>query len=485
MSWLLHFQWPAGIALMIYGILSWSDGIEPLLGARFSEWTERTAPNAMQRFWVGLFTGAALHGKRGFQYCKRRYLAGLLSPLSTAIFAAGMALGIFVPATLLIYLPYYWAFPLLIIGMAIQLSCRAPALRQAGQALLGLGCCWIGYTACRDAQLPPNLMMYGLLGAIILAACTHTPAAIFLAIASTIQSPTANGALLVITAIILALCWLVTLTIQLSRTKRPFDPPLSLLSKYDLQFPERALQAALQENRRMACGLAKAAAALASYQEQQEDSTSPLQLAADIESAMDEFKPAAQHFLLRLARYKLIERQAQLAMFLFVNIGDLERISDHLLAVANALPAPSRRPDYPESMLTCLDQILDKTSEIIDALAQSITGNRARKEHGPSGTVTETRDEALQLLDHFTAVLHDLILNKAIKPSRAIRMQELRSHFERLIRHVRAIAVAGEQDYFWIEPDLIHVRAKPASKIRTKDRLNETQIRDLLQEQPS
>ncbi len=481
MSWLLQFQWPAGIALIMYGILAWADGTEPLLGLRLSAWTEKTAPHSSIRFLLGMITGAALHGKRGFQYCKRRYLAGLLSPISVGIFALGMALGIFLPASLIVFTPYYGAFPMLILGMGIQLGCRAPHIRQMGQALLGLGCCWIGYTACRDASLPSNLTAYGLVAVTLFAAITHTPAAIFLAIASTLDDPTNQITILVATALILSLCWLMVLGKKLAETRRPFQPTLSLLSKFDLAFPERALQAALQENRRMAIGLTQAARALVAYKDEDGDASGTIQLVQDVESAMDEFKPAAQQYLLELTRFKLVERQARLAMFLFINVSDLERISDHLLAVAQNLPSPSRRPDYPESMLNSVDQMLDKTADIIDVLAKSMTGNRGRKTH-IADHVSEARDEALELLDHFTGVLQDLILNNAIKPSRAIRMQELRSHFERLIRHVRAIAIAGAQEYFWIEPDIIHERAKPIAKMRTKDRLTVSQVEDLLQE---
>jgi len=481
MSWLLQFQWPAGVALIMYGILVWADGMEPLLGFRLSAWSERTTPTSPIRFLIGIITGAALHGKRGFQYCKRRYLAGLLSPLSAVIFSVGMSIGIFLPATLILYLPYFWAFPLLIVGMGIQLSSRAPNLRQAGQALLGIGCCWIGYTACRDASIPSSVIPYALIGVSLFAIVTHTPAAVFLAIASTRQAPINQIFLLATVALFLALCWLAVLGIKLVKTKRPFVPSLSLLSKYDLAFPERALQAALQENRRMAIGLTKAARALAAYKDEEGDASSTVQLVRDIESAMDEFKPAAQSYLLALTRFKLTERQARLSMFLFINIGDLERISDHLLAVAQTLPSPLRRPDYPESILNGLDKMLEKTAEIIDQLAKSITGNRTRKRNA-TDHITETRDEALALLDHFTSVLQDLILNNALKPSRAIRMQELRSHFERLIRHVRAIAIAGAQEDFWIEPDVIHERAEPVSKARTKDRLTASHINDLLQE---
>lgn len=481
MTWLLQFQWPAGIALMMYGILTWADGVEPLLGAKLSAWTEKTAPHSLYRFVIGILAGSALHGKRGFQYCKRRYLAGLLSPLAAAIFSVGMAIGIFLPANLIIWTPYYWAFPLLIVGMAIQLSCRTPTIRQTGQALLGLGCCWIGYTACRDAALPANLIVVALVGVAAFATFTHTPAAVFLAVASALQDPGTQTNILALTALVLALCWLFSLVQTLRNAKPPFKPASSLLSKYDLLFPERALQAVLQENRRMAVGLAAAARALAAYKDKPRGTATFVQLVQDVESAMDEFKPAGQQYLLELTRYKLEERQARLAMFLFVNISDLERISDHLLAVAENVPDPARRPDYPESILQSLDAMLEKTADIIDALAKSITGNRGRK-HDVSGSVTEARDGALELLDHFTAVLQDLILNNEIKPSRAIRMQDLRSHFERLIRHVRAIAVAGAQEDFWIEPDAIHERAKHVINVRTKDRLTVSQINDLLQE---
>ncbi len=481
MSWILQFQWPAGVALIIFGIVTWADGIEPYAGRRLSAAMERSAPNSPYRLFLGILAGIALHGKRGFQYCKRRYLAGLLSSVGMAVFSLGMAIGIFIPATLMLYMPYFGAFPLLVVGMAIQLSSRAPTMRQFGQALLGLGCCWIGYTACRNATPPEHIIPYALLGATLVAVITHTPVAAFLAVASTLPPHFNHMHILLGTASILAVSWLMALARTLAKSIPPFTPALSLLSTFDLLFPERALQAALQENRRMAIGLSKAARALVTYKNENTYVSETKQLVEDVEHAMDEFKPAAQNYLLQLTRHKLEERQVRLSMFLFINIGDLERISDHLLAVVQNLPPPARRADYPEPLLQGLDTIVEKTAEIIDALAQSITGNRGRKVN-LTGSVGEARDEALELIDHFTAILQDLILNNEIKPSRAIRMQNLRSHFERLIRHARAIAVSVAQEDFWIEPDIIHERAKPLSKYRTKDHLTRTQMNDLLQE---
>ncbi|MFU8781088.1 MAG: hypothetical protein ACNA71_08715 [Kiritimatiellia bacterium] len=480
MIWLLQFQWPAGVALMLYGILTWADGIEPILGRKLSAYSEKTAPYSIARFLLGVLSGTCLHGKRGFLFCKRRYLAGLLAPAAAGIFAFGMAIGIFVPASIIILAPNYWAYPLLILGITIQLSCRAPTLRQTGPALLGLGCCWIGYTACRMAPLPPHLVSHGIAGLLVTATITHTPAAAFLALTAMQKHPTENIYLLTGIAITLGMCWLLILWWKLRNTRRPFAPPISLLSKFDLLFPERALQAALQENRRMAMGLASASRALTEW-----DTTNaidPLQTVRDVERAMDEYKPAAQHYLSELTRCKLYERQARLLMFLYINIGDLERISDHLQAVAETLPLAVKRMEYPDPILQSLDAMLVTTAEIIDLLAHAMTGNRGRKQHLIGG-VQEKRDQALQQLDHFTAILNDMILHKAIKPSKAIRMQDLRSHFERLIRHVRAIAIAGEQEDFWIEPDVIHERAIPLTRTRKKEQLPQQQIQALLQEQ--
>jgi Na+/phosphate symporter len=481
MTWLLHFQWPAGVALIVYGILAWADGIEPVLGKRLSAYMETSAPHSPKLFLLGILSGSALHGKRGLQYCKRRYLAGLLSPSNAGIFALGMTLGIFLPATVIVSAPYYWAYALLILGISLQLTGHAPTMRRTGQALLGLGCCWVGYSACQQAPLPQPLFSHGIAGLIIIAAITHTPAAVFLAIAATTTSEGFNIPLLAGIAALLGTIWLAELTWTLHSTKRPFTPPLSLLSKYDLAFPERALQAALQENRRMATGLACAARTMAQRSTGIPNSKHLVPSVVDLENAMDEYKKAAQHYLVGLTGYKLHERQIRLLMFLFINVGDLERISDHLLAVAENLPTAPQHEEYPESILQSLDAMLVTTADIIDILARSMTGNRDRKKTMAT-QVAETRTKALLQLDHFSAVLQDLMLHNAIKPGKAIRMQDLRSHFERLIRHVRAISSAGEQADFWIEPDLIHERAVPLKRRSAEKRLTIPQMHDLLQE---
>jgi len=483
MTWLLHFQWPAGFALILFGILTWAGHMEALLGQRLSTGSERLLPRNPGQVLLGMLAGACLQGQRGRHYCRRRYLAGLLPASGTTLFAIGMMGGIFLPAALILLAPAPTAFLLLLLGSTLQIASHPHDGRRLGGALLGLGICWIGYTACRQAALPDNLLPPALLAALGIALLACSPATALLIVVATQADPASQLPLLAGSTTLLALAWLGVLAWTLQHARRPFDPPVTLLQRIDLAYPERALQACLQEHRRMALGLGRAIHSLISGTQQK----GPAAIAAqrqvrDIEHAMDEWKPAAQHYLQELACYRLQQRQARLVMFLFINIGDLERISDHLLAVARALPGPAQRAAYPTDLLQDLDAMLARTATILDILAQSMTGNRTRKQHY-HGAVEQARDQALEDLDHFTARLQHQILHGALSTALAIRLQELRSHFERLIRHARAIAMAGEQEEFWIEPDVIHERAiKPPRPARARTSLTSTQKADLLRE---
>ncbi len=465
---------------MMFGILEWASGSERIAGRGLSAWSERLPPLSVGRFLVGILTGSTLHGQRGFQYARRRYLAGLLSPSTAILFAIGMAIGMFLPATAILLSPFYWAYPLLILGMAINLTGKNPAWRESGKALIGLGCCGIGYHACLQAAPAFPLAWAAIAGVAGLSVIIRTPAPLFLATASLLPPNARELPILLLVALSLALVWLITLGITLWQTKRPFSPPLNHLNVYDLPYPERALQAVLQELRRNAQAMADAAHSVLRLPEMGTKTYSTNTI-KDIEAALDEGKPAAQRYLLQLSRYTLRERQAQLLLFLFINISDIERISDHLLAAAQHISRLLRGNPLPKPIHDALAPLLQNTVSTIDSLAHSITGNRIRRTK-LSGSVLEERDKALQALDHFTNVLQEQILQKKIGPAQAIRLQELRSHLERLIRHIRAIAVAGEQEDYWIEPDAIHERARLASRNITDDPCTTGEIRQLLRQ---
>lgn len=467
---------------MLYGILVWSRGMETVLGKRLSAWTERMPAPSSGIFLAGIISGICLHGYHGFHYIRRRYLAGLLTAPAVAPFALGMTIGIFLPATAMLHLPASGAYILLLVGILLQLGSRNPTWQQSGMALIGLGICWLGFVFCRQAPPAFPLAWIALAIATLIAVSLRTPAPLMLATVSLPPHPALPMPFLPTYIVVLALCWISLLALALRRTKRPFTPPMCALRAADTPYPERALQAVLQELRRTTQSMAQAANNMLQLQDKKSTSLAALALFRNIEHALDEEKPAAQRYLLRLSRYALHKRQARLLLYLFTNISDAERISDHLYAIARHLHNLQRTPSLPRPVETDLTALLRETTHMIDALAHSITANRTAPP-GSAENVLEQRDDTLHILDRFTATLQDHILQKQIAPATAIQLQELHSHLERLIRHIRAIAISSEQQDYWIEPDCIHERARLMRHAPTPPTLTTAQIRQRLAEE--
>jgi Na+/phosphate symporter len=478
MSWILVFQWPAGIGLLLYGLMIWARGMDQLCGAHFAAWSEKVRASSPLHFFLGILAGSVLQGNCSLQYIKRRYLAGYLSPVMAIVTSCGMALGLFLPACMILTQESYWAYVLLVTGMALQFVAPRAVGKSLGGAILGLGFCWLGFSFCKTAIMAPIIVHYAFLVALVVSVATLMPSAVLLVVASFPDPIWRSWGMLLGVGGCLALSWFFFVIWNLQHLQRPFEPALSLLRRFDLAFPERALQAAMQEIHRMAVGIARVAHVLAEGEAPTRDKQ---RLVENVERSLDEFKPATRRYLLHLTRYQLDERQANVVMSLFIGISDIERISDHLLTVAMSLPSVGDRGRLPGSVNGAIDTLLQALAAMLDGVVPVITGSRSRKTSA-AVQFEEHQNHAEHMLDHFSSVLQDVMRQKHLSPHLAIRMEALRSHVERLIRHVRAIVESDREGEYWIDPDVIHQEGHVASRRAAAMHISSSGIQRLLRE---
>lgn len=448
-------QLAGGAALVLFGLDEAAAHIGGLVEPFVSALSERFRHRPGSQLAAGLLAGPALQGHRGAVYVQRRRLAGLLSLPQTIGMAIGMAAGMLLPAAAVWWLPDILRYPVLIAGLLLGLVPRPEGLRQIGRALTGLGLSWVGYAAC-TAVLPAMFALPAATGLILLPAvfCFRRPAALWLLVAAC--NPGATVPVLLSAAAAGIVGWAVALARGCVRLPRPFVPSASLLDARELQFPERALQAVLQEIRRLAAGLAQTTDAWLPAWFDQPPGNKPLILG--VEQALNEFKPAAQRFLKRLARCRLDQRQSHLLLHLYRCVSDLERIGDHLYSLARHAGASRRHDALPSDLRSALHETALAVNALLATVAGSITGRQEIAEES-ARRILDARDRTLQALDKSKAALREAMEVKALSPQQALHGRAGTGHIERLVRHVRAIALVEMQPEFWINPDAIHQRA--------------------------
>ncbi len=448
-------QCVGGAALVVFGLDETAVHIGALVEPLVSAFSERFRHRPGSQLVAGLFAGSALQGRRGAAYIHRRRLAGLLTLPQTIGMATGMAGGMLLPAAAVWLLPDVLRYPVLIGGLLLGMIPRPEGMRCLGRALTGLGCCWVGFAACQSA-VPAMFALPVAVGLVLLPAafCFRIPAALLLLFAAT--GPATCGGTLLLAAACAISGWAAALVRGCVRQPAAFQPSASLLDARELRFPERALQAVLQELRRLAEGLAQVTDAwLPICLDQPPANRAAIEA---VEQALNEFKPAAQRFLKHLARRRLDERQAQILLHLDRCASDLERIGDHLHSLAFHTLADAQPQPLPPGLHAASREAAVAANALLATVAASITGRHEIAE-AAARRILDSRDQAIQALGKAQEALQQAMESKTLPPDVALRCRDGFAHVERLARHVRAIALVEMQPEFWINPDAIHQRA--------------------------
>lgn len=448
-------QLAGGAALVLFGLDETAAHIGALVEPLVSAFSERFRHRPGSQLVAGLFAGCALQGRRGAVYIRRRRLAGLLSLPQTIGMATGMAGGMLLPAAAVLLLPDVLRYPVLIAGLLLGMVPRPDGIRRFGRALTGFGCCWVGFAACR-AVLPAMFTLPAATSLVLLPAAFgfRIPTALWLLFAAV--SPAASLYTLLVAAGSAILGWVASLSRTCFRLPAPFQPSASLLDVRELRFPERALQAVLQEIRRLAEGLAQVTDAWLPACFDRPPANWPL--IDGVEQVLDEFKPAAQRFLKNLTRRRLDERQAQILLHLDRCVSDLERIGDHLHRLAMHTLADQHQQPLPPDLKAVSREAAVAASALLATVAASITGRHEMAE-AAARRILDSRDHTLATLGKAQDALQQAMQSKTLPPDVALRCRAGYTHIERLARHVRAIALVEMQPEFWINPDAIYQQA--------------------------
>lgn len=447
---------------MLVGLARWASLMNQQLGYRISGMNERAAKHNGLLLIASMLTGICYPGRTGRQFLTHQRLAGMSSRSRSSLAATGMTLGAALFGIILSQTPETLSYAFLLSGSIGILVFRKHRHAYIPELLGTLGIMGIGLNAMITANIPIIHLPILLLAVIVITGLTEMPT---LGIAAGFSIIPPDNSLqiwrVIIVAMITAWGWL---TFTLMRIAPAFTPSNSSINIDDLAYPERALQGVLLQLKSMIEAFNQVTRLIL---DKENCRTSPpnLKRMQDLEKAINFMKPAAQRQLCRITQYRLTPRQSKLALFLYTNISDFERIADHFCSLVKHLRRlPQAYNQLPAPMQSALPALLTTYQQALASL-QLLTGKKYKTNRAADKQLHQ-HSQTQEALDNYERSLQDTIDSKKANPRDIITLREIHAHIERPLHHIRAIAMTQEQDDFGIDPDAIHIT--PGKLPRTK-----------------
>ena len=252
---------------------------------------------------------------------------------------------------------------------------------------------------------------------------------------------------LIFTPIVPAYAWLLQRIIP-SRTPPP-EP--SHLQEAVLAYPEQAIAACLRELHRVT-QICLRNLRLAGETILFAHTPRDLQTLRLNEQAINEIKLAMKDYLRRLVRRRLSKRQAILAQHIDRCMSDLERIGDHIEVLANLSLHRQQTPDAIVDSATFdrFFRLFESAFHILRRIAATFNPELDNIDD-LAGQILRERDAYTQASCDTRTLFTDKVSHRELTPTAGIIFNEYIAALDRIVRHVRNIALAEQQPQFWIK----------------------------------
>ena len=265
-----------------------------------------------------------------------------------------------------------------------------------------------------------------------------------------------------------------------SRTPPP-EP--SFLRPELLATPEQALAACLAELRRVA-RLAAQSYRLTGETILFSHTSRDVQAIHINEQAINEIKLAMKDYLSQLTRRRLSKRQAIFLQYIDRSMSALERIGDHIETLCTL---SLRRRQFPAAVVGRLSfslffQLYEAVWHIFTLLIQSFDPDledRATVADRLLAARADYLEASLTTRNHF----NEEVSRHAMPPVAGMYFSEYISALDRIVRHVRNIALSEKEPQFWIKRSKLGKRVEFSPEPEPYPLVDPSEFRSRLQEE--
>lgn len=172
------------------------------------------------------------------------------------------------------------------------------------------------------------------------------------------------------------------------------------------------------------------------------------------EHSINDIKKAMKDYLATLTEYYLSKRQAVLIQHIDRCMSDLERIMDHIENLSIIAQRQRKIPaaHFTPQMITEWLALYRKTAKLLALLAHSLD-TEANQFYRKATKILEFYGEYTQTVAKVKKSHLSRIEKKQITPIAGILFSDYISNFERITKHIHAIATAEQQPQFQIKED--------------------------------
>ncbi len=240
------------------------------------------------------------------------------------------------------------------------------------------------------------------------------------------------------------------------------QPASSFLESNLLAYPEQALVAGIRELQRVACLCSRnfrLSMDLIFEPDERKYRTVKLN-----EQAINEIKQSMKTYLHRLARSALSRRQAMLAQHLNRCMADIERIGDHIDAIADTAKRQHQlqAARFGRNTLDLLVDLYGAADKVLRLVIESLNPD-LQEFQGLAQAILEGRNAYMEESRHAKGLFLEQIASHEVPAIAGIYFSEYIASLDRIVRHAKLVALAEKQPDFWVKRVRLDRRAVESS----------------------
>ena len=360
-----------------------------------------------------------------------------------------------------------------VIGMCFALITAGvfTSLHQVFPIVLGahIGTCTTAFVGCIGTNINARRAAAAHLLFNVITACSALLAApVFIRIltltSSDLVRQTANAHTLVMlagSAVFLPLSSLYARFVMLVTPSSTPPPQPSFLDMKLVEFPEKAIYAAILELQRVTkmCSRSFRMTIDLLFRTSRKE----VQAVKLNENIVDEIKKAMKDYLTALAKRHLSRRQAIIIQHLNRCMADIERIGDHIEELCDISMRRGKDPStrFDRDTLELLFSLYEAADRVLHLVIESLNPEN-QDFQATAQAILLARDEYVEKSINCKAIFTDKIANHEFPPIVGMFFSEYVAAFDRVVKHAKTIALAEKQPYFWIKRKKLERTAEEA-----------------------
>lgn len=268
---------------------------------------------------------------------------------------------------------------------------------------------------------------------------------------------------------------------RLVRSRKP-PPQPSFLDRHLLEYPEKAIFAAIFELQRITRVCAQSLKL--TFEIIFTDNRRDIQNVKLNENIINEIKKAMKEYLAALTRKYLSRRQTLLLQHINRCMADLERIGDHIdeLCDITLRRHQTRGARLNREALDLLMRLYEASAKVLHLVAESLDPESTDFQ-SQAQAILAARDEYVEQSQQAKDVLTQRIARHELPSLVGVFFSEYVSALDRIVKHAKMIALAEKQPFFWIKREKLERRSKDAPDIVLPEKVDPHDYLDRLHQE--